>query len=99
MRLKPTLKKTVISLITGLVLAFTLFLFGFFNLLGFELNVPVIIAVFLVTSALVYLVWSMFQPEFNEEEERGGEYVPMFTAIEEEDEENQEVQYQKKKLS
>ena len=84
----------ILSLVFGLII----FVLGFFNLLGFELNIPAIVAVFFVSLLLVYLLWSLFQPEFDEEND-GGDYVPMFDAIEEADEEDQEAVYQKQKLS
>jgi len=61
MRLRPTLKKTVVSLIVGAVCALTLLILSFF---GFDFSLAIIIAVFVVVSALVYAVWSLIQPEF-----------------------------------
>ncbi len=99
MRLKLTLKKTVVSLILGLVFASIFFALGFFSLLEFGVNIPAIAAIFLVSSILVYLLWSMFQREYDEDE-NAGEYVSMFEAIEEKDEnQNNETKYQNKDLS
>ncbi|GEM_PF-6780007 len=61
MRLKPDLKKVVVSLIIGAVCALVIVVLTFFGL-DYGIIIPVV--VFIVISALVYLVWSLTQPEF-----------------------------------
>ncbi len=65
MKLRPTLRKTLISLILGAACALTLLVLTFF---GFAWGMVLIIAVFVVVSAMVYLVWSLIQPEFGKDE-------------------------------
>ena len=65
MRLKPDLKKAVISLIAGAVSALALVVLAFF---GFDYGMVIPVAVFIVISAMVYLIWSLAQPEFYEDE-------------------------------
>jgi zinc transporter ZupT len=97
MRLKPSLKKVVVSLIAGIALALIILVFAFFEI--FPMDIGAMVAIFIVASALVYMVWSMFQPEFYPHEDSGEDYEPMFDAYEEEDEKNQEEEYQRQKLS
>jgi len=61
MRLKPDLKKVVVSLIIGAVCALVIVVLTFFGL-DYGIIIPVV--VFIVISALVYMVWSLTQPEF-----------------------------------
>ncbi|OGJ19024.1 hypothetical protein A3K73_06610 [Candidatus Pacearchaeota archaeon RBG_13_36_9] len=63
MRLKPSFKKVVISLIAGAVCALALLVLTFF---GIDYGIVIPVVVFIVVSAMVYLVWSLTQPEFYE---------------------------------
>ena len=63
MRLRPDLKKVVVSLLIGAVCALMLLVLSFF---GLDYGVAVPIAIFIVISAMVYLIWSLTQPEFYE---------------------------------
>lgn len=82
MRLMPTLKKTVISLLIGLAISIILFVLTYF---GYEIGIFTLIVIFIFASALAYLIWSMFQKEYDDEAgEEGEDYVPMYGAVEEE---------------
>ena len=80
MRLMPTLRKTLISLLIGLAISIVLFVLTYF---GYEIGIFALVAIFIFASAIVYMIWSMFQPEYDEEDE-GEDYVPMYGAVEEE---------------
>jgi len=76
----PTLRKTLISLLIGLAISIVLFVLTYF---GYEIGIFALVAIFIFASAIVYMIWSMFQPEYDEEDE-GEDYVPMYGAVEEE---------------
>jgi glucose uptake protein GlcU len=64
MLIRPTLKKTVVSLIVGAMVGIAFFvLFYTFKIFGIIISLPKIIAIGVVVAAIVYSVWSLFEEE------------------------------------
>jgi hypothetical protein len=64
MLIRPTLKKTVASLIIGVMVGIVfLVLFYFFEILGVSIPLVKIIAIAFVVAAIIYSVWSLFEEE------------------------------------
>jgi hypothetical protein len=64
MLIRPTLKKTVVSVIVGaMVLIVFLVLFYFFKVFGINISISKIIAIGLVVAGIIYSVWSLYEEE------------------------------------
>jgi hypothetical protein len=64
MLIRPTKKKTVVSLIVGVFICLILLvLFYFLKVGGIIISIAKIIAVSVVVAGIIYAVWSLFEEE------------------------------------